>query len=201
MRMAIFIAPCNFGKQARPVYLTLPTDLSYAKIPAVKRLQTPLALATPLNDPEVEKFVIQEIAKAIHDADKDAVILVDSCAIRHHVEGEIAELNERTGFPVYSAPMGKTAIDEENDRYGGVCSMGSLGESKEALTFCMQIYVGSLTHEEIRDKVEKAKLIISIGSLKSDFNTGNFTYSLPATNTVEVSLQFDPDGRRASNFD
>jgi len=167
MRMAVFIAPCNFGKQARPVYLTLPTDLSYAKIPAVKRLQTPLALATPLNDPEVEKFVIQEIAKAIHDADKDAVILVDSCAIRHHVEGEIAELIERTGFPVYSAPMGKTAVNEENDRYGG-------------------IYVGSLTHEEIRDKVEKAKLIISIGSLKSDFNTGNFTYSLPATNTVEL---------------
>ncbi|KLO14832.1 pyruvate decarboxylase [Schizopora paradoxa] len=159
----------------RPVYLTLPTDLSFAKIPAVKRLQTPLALETPLNDPEVEKVVVREIIKEIHDADKDAVILVDACAIRHHVVDETAELIKRTGFPVYSAPMGKTAVSETNDRYGG-------------------LYVGSLTHEEIRDKVEKAKLIISIGSLKSDFNSGNFTYSVPATNTVELHSTYTQIG-------
>lgn len=36
--------------------------------------------------------------------------------------------------------------------------------------------------------VEKAKLILSIGGLKSDFNTGMFTYRIPTTNTIEVSL-------------
>ena len=110
-------------EQGRPVYLTLPTDLSFTKIPAVQRLQKPLAIETPLNDPEVQKVVVQEIVKAIHDADKDAVILVDACAIRHHVVEETAELIARTGFPVYSAPMGKTAISEANDRYGGVRSV------------------------------------------------------------------------------
>ena len=33
---------------------------------------------------------------------------------------EVAELVRRTGFPVYSAPMGKTSFDEQYERYGGV---------------------------------------------------------------------------------
>lgn len=31
-------------------------------------------------------------------------------------------------------------------------------------------------------------MILSVGSLKSDFNTGNFTYNIPVINTVEVSI-------------
>ena len=50
----------------------------------------------------------------------------------------------------------------------------------------MQIYVGSLSHPEIKEKVENAKLILSVGALKSDFNTGNFTYHIPVSRTVEV---------------
>ncbi len=50
----------------------------------------------------------------------------------------------------------------------------------------IQIYVGSISHPDIKDMVESAKLIISVGSLKSDFNTGNFTYSIPKMNTIEV---------------
>ena len=52
----------------------------------------------------------------------------------------------------------------------------------------MQIYIGSITSPKIKDKIENAKLILSIGSLKSDFNTGNFTYKIPVSNTVEVSI-------------
>jgi pyruvate decarboxylase len=50
-----------------------------------------------------------------------------------------------------------------------------------------QIYVGSISHPEIKEKVESAKLVLSIGSLKSDFNTGNFTYRTSCANTVEVT--------------
>jgi len=151
---------------AKPVYLTLPTDLVYEKVSAAS-LHAPLPTELPPNDPDVEKYVLSEIQKAIYEAHGDAVILVDACAIRYHVCDETAELIERSGFPVYCAPMGKTAVSEENERYGG-------------------IYVGSLTHEEIKDKVEKARLIISIGTIKSDFNTGNFTYSIPPESTIEL---------------
>jgi pyruvate decarboxylase len=37
-------------------------------------------------------------------------------------------------------------------------------------------------------KVESAKLILSIGSLKSDFNSGNFSYNIPTQQTIEVFI-------------
>ena len=50
----------------------------------------------------------------------DAIVLVDLGAIRHDVITEVYDLLRRTGFPVYATPMGKTAIDETYERYGGV---------------------------------------------------------------------------------
>ncbi|KAI5123447.1 hypothetical protein M0805_008819 [Coniferiporia weirii] len=151
---------------ARPVYLTLPTDLVYAEIPS-GRLLTPLPTAPPANDQDTQDFVLSEIMRLMKEAQEDAVILVDACAVRHHVIEETRELVKRTGFPVFSAPMGKGTVWESYDRYGG-------------------IYVGTLTHEGIKEKVEHAKLIISVGSLKSDFNTGNFTYSISTARTIEL---------------
>lgn len=105
--------------QARPVYLMLPTDLAYERIPSY-RLKTPINSNPPDNDPDVEQFALDEIVKLVQEADEDVIILADACAIRHGVKQEIAELVKRTGFPVYAAPMGKTAVDESYERYGGV---------------------------------------------------------------------------------
>jgi len=152
--------------QARPGYLTLPTDIAYEKVPS-GRLKTPLKSIPPPNDAETEEWVIKEIVKLVKEAEENVVILVDACTIRHYVREEVAELAEKTHFPVYSAPMGKTAISEQHNRYGGV-------------------YIGSISAPEVKEKVEEAKLILSIGSLKSDFNTGGFTYKIPTSRTVEL---------------
>ncbi|KAJ7178207.1 thiamine diphosphate-binding protein [Mycena filopes] len=152
--------------RARPVYLTLPTNLVFEKISS-ERLKIPLSPAWSLNDPEVESFVIDEIMKLAMSAQDNMVILVDACVIRHGVREEVDELVKKTGFPVYAAPMGKTAVAETYERYGG-------------------IYVGSVSHPEVIEKIESAKLILSIGSIKSDFNTANFsTHSIPSR-TVEL---------------
>ncbi|KAF7291579.1 Pyruvate decarboxylase [Mycena chlorophos] len=151
--------------RARPVYLTLPTDIVYQKISS-ERLKIPLSRLPPPNDPDVQAFVLDEIVKLVDEADDDIVVLVDACAIRHDVREEVNELIKKTGLPVYSAPMAKSAVSESSERYGG-------------------IYVGSISHPEIKEKVEAAKLILSVGCLKSDFNTGNFTYSIPLSRTIE----------------
>ncbi|KAJ6508886.1 pyruvate decarboxylase [Mycena sanguinolenta] len=151
--------------RARPVYLTLPTNLVFEKISS-ERLKIPLSRLPPPNDPDMEAFVLDEIVKLVEAAEDDVVILVDACAIRHNVRTEVNELIKNTGYPVYSAPMGKTAVSEKYERYGG-------------------IYVGSISHPDIKEKVESSKLILSIGCLKSDFNTGNFTYSIPLSRTIE----------------
>jgi TPP-dependent 2-oxoacid decarboxylase len=105
--------------RARPVYLTLPTNLVFEKISS-ERLKIPLSRLPPPNDPEMEEFVLNEIVKLVEHAADDIVILVDACAIRHDVRDEVNELITRTGYPVYSAPMGKTAVSENYERYGGV---------------------------------------------------------------------------------
>ncbi|KAI0051089.1 pyruvate decarboxylase [Auriscalpium vulgare] len=151
---------------ARPVYIMLPTDIAYAKTSSAA-LSTPLKPTAPEVDTAVQGFVLDEIEKLVEAAGSEVIILVDACAIRHGVEEETWELIKRTGFPVYSAPMGKTAVPEGYEKYGG-------------------IYVGSLSHPEIKEKVESAKLILAVGSLKSDFNTGNFTYRIPQVSTVEL---------------
>ncbi|EGN98011.1 hypothetical protein SERLA73DRAFT_182846 [Serpula lacrymans var. lacrymans S7.3] len=152
--------------RARPVYLMLPTDLVSQKVPA-GRLEVPLSRTPPPNNPDVEKFVLDEIVKLVDSADQDIIILVDACAIRHNVRQEVDDLLTRTQFPVYAAPMGKTAVSENHNRYGG-------------------IYIGSISDPSIKEKVENAKLILSIGALKSDFNTGMFTYSIPTSSTIEL---------------
>ncbi|KAG6336857.1 hypothetical protein ID866_2215 [Astraeus odoratus] len=151
---------------ARPVYLTMPTDLVGEKISA-KRLKVPLLSAPPPNNPDVEAYVLDEIVKLVEEAAQDVIILVDACAIRHHLREEVNDLINETRFPVYAAPMGKTAVSEQHDRYGG-------------------IYMGSISDPSIRERVERARLILSIGALKSDFNTGMFTYSIPPTQAVEL---------------
>lgn len=151
---------------ARPVYLTLPTDVVYQKVSA-ERLKTPLSRLPPPNDLEVEAYVLDEIMKLVDEADGDTIILVDACATRHDARKEVRELALKTKFPVYSAPMAKSTVPENYEGYGG-------------------IYVGSLSRPEILEKVEGAKLIISVGSLKSDFNTGNFTYSIPTGSIIEL---------------
>ena len=107
----------------------LPTDLAYEKIPSY-RLKTPINQEPPENDPDVENFALDEIVKLIEDAKHETIILVDACAVRHGVKKEVAELVRRTGFPVYSAPMGKTSFDEQYERYGGVRQkMNDIGSS------------------------------------------------------------------------
>ena len=107
----------------------LPTDLAYEKIPSY-RLKTPNNQEPPENDPDVENFALDEIVKLIEDAKHETIILVDACAVRHGFKKEVAELVRRTGFPVYSAPMGKTSFDEQYARYGGVRqTMHDIGSS------------------------------------------------------------------------
>ena len=118
--------PLTYSRQVRPVYLTIPTNLVDQKIPSI-----PLSHCIPPNEPAVEKFVVDKIAKLAEAAQsgsgKDSiVILVDACAIQHHVRDEVRDLCEKTGFPVYAVPMGKTAISEECGRYGGVCNFPPL---------------------------------------------------------------------------
>lgn len=105
---------------ARPAYLTLPTDLAYAKIPSGRLTSVPLQISPPEHDPDTEAEVLEEIVSLVNKAQGDTIILIDACAVRHHAIEETRELAKTTGFPVYATPMGKGTVNEDYERYGGV---------------------------------------------------------------------------------
>ncbi|KAE8398530.1 pyruvate decarboxylase [Aspergillus pseudonomiae] len=150
--------------RSRPVYISLPTDMVTKKIEG-ERLDTPLDLSLPPNDPEKEDYVVDVVLKYLHAA-KKPVILVDACAIRHRVLDEVQEFVEKSGLPTFVAPMGKGAVDETHKNYGGV-------------------YAGTGSNPGVREQVESSDLILSIGAIKSDFNTTGFSYRIGQLNTID----------------
>ncbi|EEA27452.1 hypothetical protein TMatcc_004259 [Talaromyces marneffei ATCC 18224] len=150
--------------QSRPVYITLPTDMVLQKVEG-QRLETPIDLSRKPNDPEKEEYVVNLVLRLLHEA-KNPVILVDACAIRHRVLPEVHDLVTKSGLPTFVAPMGKGAVDETHPNYGGV-------------------YAGDGSNAGVRERVEESDLILSIGAIKSDFNTAGFTYRIGQLKTID----------------
>ena len=155
--------------QSRPAYIALPTDVVLKKVEG-ERLKTPIDLSYPSNDSEKEDYVVDVVLKYLQAA-KNPVILVDACAIRHRALEEVHELAEKSGLPVFVAPMGKSAVDETLSNYGGV-------------------YAGDGSNPGVRERVESSDLVISIGAVKSDFNTAGFTYRVSQLNTIDFHSNY-----------
>lgn len=150
--------------QSRPVYITLPTDMVQKKIEG-ERLKTPIDMSFPPNEQEKEDYVVDVVLKYLHAA-KNPVILVDACALRHRVLAEVHELIEKSNLPTFVAPMGKGAVNETLPNYGGV-------------------YAGNGSNAGVAERVESADLVLSIGAIKSDFNTTGFTYRVSQLSTID----------------
>lgn len=153
----------------RPVYVGLPANLVDLKVPA-SLLDTPIDLSLKPNDPDAQQEVIENVLELIAKA-QNPVILVDACASRHDCKAEVQQLVDATQFPVFTTPMGKSGINESHKRFGGV-------------------YVGSLSEPEVKESVESADLVLSVGALLSDFNTGSFSYSYKTKNIVEFHSDY-----------
>ena len=155
--------------KSRPVYITLPTDMVQKKVEGA-RLRQPLELKVPSNNVEQEDYVVDIILKHLHEA-KNPIILVDACAVRHHVIDEVHELIEKSGLPTFVAPMGKSAVNETLPNFGGV-------------------YAGSGSNEAVVKRVESSDLVLNIGSVKSDFNTGGFNYKVSQLSTIDFHSEY-----------
>jgi pyruvate decarboxylase len=150
--------------QSRPVYITLPTDIVQKKIEG-ERLDTPIDLSYPPNEVEREDYVVDVVLKYLAAA-KNPVILVDACAVRHRALDETHDLIQKSKLPVFVTPMGKSAVDETLPNYGGV-------------------FAGDGSNPGVKERLESADLVLSIGAVKSDFNTTGFTYRISQLNTID----------------
>lgn len=137
------IRECWIHKQ--PVYIMLPSNMVTEKIEGIN-LHTPIDLSEPPNDPEKEDYLVASILKSLYTAN-NPVVMVDVGAIRHHCLAEVNALLEKTKLPVFVAPMGKSAVNEQIPNFGGV-------------------YAGKASHPQVAAAVEAADLILSVGPLR-----------------------------------
>lgn len=92
-------------------------------------------------------------------------VIIDGL-LTYQAVNEVRALIQKTGLPVFVTPMGKGAIDETIPNYGGV-------------------YAGDGSNPGVRERVESSDLILSIGAIKSDFNTAGFTYRISQLSTID----------------
>lgn len=127
------------------MYISLPIDVNFQKLTLSEKELAPLDLTPPSNPVETQEAALDAVIAAIAMAERP-IILVDACAVRQRVLKETLELINRSGFPVYVSPMGKGAIDESHSQFRGV-------------------YAGNVTQDKVREEVESADLMLSIGGL------------------------------------
>ncbi|KAH7385090.1 pyruvate decarboxylase [Cadophora sp. MPI-SDFR-AT-0126] len=155
-------------KSRLPVFIYIPTDVVSVQLDA-KRLETPLD-TTVQNDKSAEDAVVENVLELIKSASKP-VILADVLTTRHGGRELARELVDLTQFQSFSTPLSKGIIDEDHPSYGGN-------------------YNGTVSFPGVAEAVHGSDLLLNLGPLLSDSNTGAFTREVKDENAVLLGHAF-----------
>lgn len=147
----------------RPVYLTFPSDVVDQPIVA-----SSAALPCPGSDHRALAAAADAVANALNTA-ATACALPGLLVDRLGITEAATQLIEAAGLPFATMFADKSVIDEDHPNYIGM-------------------YDGRLMDEGVRAFVESADVVMMIGTLQTDFNTGAFTARLDPARTIDVGL-------------
>ncbi|TVY57516.1 Pyruvate decarboxylase [Lachnellula suecica] len=145
-------------KSRLPVYIYVPMDIVGIPLDA-SRLDTPLSTKVANMDSQQEDEVVKSTLELIKKSSTPA-ILADVLTIRHGGLDLARRLAAVTQFPNYATPLSKGIFDETSSTYNGV-------------------YNGSVSFPGCAESLESSDLVLNIGFLLSDSNTGGFTRNIP----------------------
>lgn len=145
----------------RPVYMAFPADL--ANQPVVSAAEP---VPPPASDPAMLAAATDAIVEALGKAET-ACLLPGLLVARAGLGAELQALVDASGLPFATMFHDKTVLDEQQDAYCGM-------------------YEGALMNEEVRDFVESADRLLTVGTLMTDFNTGAFTSALDPGRTIAI---------------
>ncbi|CDO55277.1 hypothetical protein DV495_004189 [Geotrichum candidum] len=153
-------------KQSLPGYIYIPVDMVNPLVPS-NALSVPLPLA-PSNEGILteadEDALVDRILNMLYTA-KNPVILADTLAVRHHASELVKELVDKTQMWSFATVLSHGVIDETHPAYVG-------------------IYNGLGSHTGIAEAVHGSDLVLNIGPLLTDSNTGGFTRDIKPENAV-----------------
>jgi len=146
-----------------PVYLALPSDLVNQQ---VDRASAPLRISDGTSDPAA----LAEAADAaitLLEAAERPVVLTGVGVDRAGLRADLRTLLEATGYSFAALPMAKGLLEESHPQFLG-------------------LYDGALSDEGVRRRIEEADGVLAIGTLMTDFNTGEFSARLDPERLIEV---------------
>ncbi|EHK96998.1 putative Pyruvate decarboxylase isozyme 2 [Glarea lozoyensis 74030] len=156
-------------KSRLPVFIYIPLDIVSVQLDAT-RLETPLDTTIKNESTDVEDEIVKSTLELIKSAAKPAV-LADVLTIRHKGRDLMRELVDLTHFQSFSTPLSKGVIDETLPTYGGV-------------------YNGIASFPGVADAVHASDLVLNIGPLLSDSNTGGFTRFIKDEHLVYLGHEY-----------
>ena len=159
-----------------PVYIYVPMDVVSVPVDA-SRLETPLNVTIQNGDDNAEASIVNKILDAVK-ASSDTAILVDTLAARHNARDLARELVEVTHFPNYSTHLSRGILDESSSLWNGVYN--GTGKWPKSTSSCSAVTdTVPVSFPGVKDALESSDLVINIGPLLSDSNTGGFTREIP----------------------
>ncbi|KAI9690071.1 MAG: hypothetical protein M1820_010049 [Bogoriella megaspora] len=153
--------------QSRPVYIYVPLDMVHEPVSA-SLLDTKIDVSMP-SDAAAEDAAIQATIAALQSS-KSPTSFTDCLTHRHDAKIEAQALLSNLGIPVAASVMGKSIYDETLPNWIGV-------------------YNGLPSASGTRTVIESSDLVIIIGSLPSDTNTGGFTRKIQPSHSIEINPQ------------
>ncbi len=149
----------------RPVYLELPRDLvgvrgaPHHKPAEPKEVSDPRSLAAALAE-----------AVARLNAAKRPVILAGVELHRFGLQGELARLATKGGFPVAATLLGKSVLGEQHP-------------------LCLGVYEGAMGRDDVRRYVENSDCVLMLGAFMTDINLGVYTARLDQGRSINATSE------------
>jgi indolepyruvate decarboxylase len=145
----------------RPVYMAFPADV--ADLPMVTTAEP---ASPPKSEPASLEAASSAIVTALNSA-KSACMLPGILVARKGMKAQLQTLVDASGLPFATMFMAKSVLDEQHPAYIG-------------------IYDGTLMSEDVRQFVEGCDLVLAIGTIFSDFNSGAFTSNLDPSKVITI---------------
>jgi len=145
----------------RPVYMAFPADLAEQPV---------LGAASPVSPSRSDPAALQRAAHAIIEAleaSTAACLLPGILVARAGFSSLLQRLVDGSGLPFASMAMDKGVLDEDQPAFIGM-------------------YDGAIMNEGVGAFVEGCDLVLAVGALMSDFNTGAFTARLDPAKMIQV---------------
>ncbi len=155
---------CLFEKL--PVYIEIPVDM----VDAPCRAPTPLELNRKrVSDSPTLDECVEETAALIRSAETPT-ILAGVEVHRFGLADHLLKLVESSGIPFATTIDGKSVLPERHPSFIGV-------------------YMGALSRDAVRSRVENSDALLTFGAMSTDINTGGFTARLPENNTIRANME------------